>query len=816
MHSRIAFDEGWTVTTPQGYFDRILGIEPPVASVRLPHDAMRDAPRSPDAPSGGSTAFHLGGVWRYEKSFDVPAEWADSWVNLTFDGAYANAKVSVNGVLIAQRPNGYARFHVDLTPHLRFGRPNTVRVDVRTHLDSRWYSGAGLHREVGLTVAGGVHLAPDGLTVLTPEVDDEYAGVEVVTRLTNDLRHTVVVDVMTSLLAPDGVTLVTDRAPATVPAGGTVAVRRRLWIADPHRWSVDDPAQHTAVVSVASGEEVFDEASARFGVRTVRIDPFRGLRINDVPTKLRGACLHHDNGVLGGASHRSAERRRVRLLKEAGFNALRMSHHPASQALLDACDELGMLMVNEAFDMWGQEKTQFDYARDFATWWRADVDAMVAGSVNHPSVIAYSIGNEIPELARPDGRITGRALAEHVRALDSSRPVTHGMQILFLVDAEELIRDAGGLNELLGGLKDRRKDGGQGFAAGQNAAAVTPQADAAIAEICSVLDVVGYNYAEDRYAHDAAHHPQRVSFGSETFPTRIAGNWAEVLRHPAVLGDFTWTGWDYLGEAGIGRTSYTEEGATFPYGLGYPNLTASCGDHDVTGRRLPISYYREIVFGLREEPYLAVFRPEHHGHTIAAPNAWQWTDTVGSWTWPGHEGAPVQVEVYARAATVELLLDGHSLGTAAVGEERQLVARFETTYAPGELTAVAYSEGVEVGRTTLASAGRVAAVAAYAEQAEVSVGADDLAYVPVHLTDVDGVPTPGEDRAVTVRIDGPGVLAGFGTGANRTDERFDATTRTTHDGRALAVVRALAPGAITVHFSSDGLAPAEVSLTAGP
>lgn len=800
---RTSLDDGWVCTRPAGHFERITGQKPPATRVRLPHDAMRDAERSPDAPSGGSSAYHLPGVWRYLHTLHAPAGWAGRHVSLAFDGAYANAQVSVNGALVAQRPNGYARFHVEIGPHLVFGSDNEVRVDVRTTQDSRWYTGAGLYRGVVLTVADGVHLEADGVALTTPEVDDEFAAVEVVARVVNDTPAQRVVRVATTITDAAGAVGEGD-VPVTVPPRASVVVRCRVWIERPHRWSPEDPHLYGATVRVHAGGETLDELLVPFGVRVVQVDPFRGLRINGVPTKLRGACIHHDNGVLGAASHPDAEERKVERLKAAGFNAVRMSHNPASQALLDACDRLGMLVMNEAFDTWRQHKSPLDYALHFDRWWAADLEAMVAGSINHPSVILYSIGNEIPELGRPDGRVTGRALAEKVRALDPTRPVTNGLQILFLVDLDAQMEAAGGLNQFMGGLLDRTADGGQGFAAGQNVIATTGRADANIEEACSVLDVVGYNYAEARYGHDAQHFPQRVSVGSETFPTRIAHNWEQVMAHDAVLGDFTWTGLDYLGEAGIGGHAYAEDGATFPYGLGYPNLTARCGDLDLLGERLPISFYRGIVFGLREQPYLAVGRPERHGHTIPAPNAWQWSDTVSSWTWPGFEGRPIAIEAYARADEVEFFLDGSSLGRVPVGGTRALIASLETTYAPGELVAVAHRAGVEVGRVALVTAGEVATVALRPDRGQLRADGG-LAFVLAELVDAAGVRNAAADQRIEVAVEGPGELVGLGGGNWRTEERFDASWCTTYDGRALGVLRATGPGEIRVRVTGDGV-----------
>lgn len=801
---RNAFNDGWFIRPPMGPFASAFGGGEAPQSITLPHDAMRDMERAADAPSGAGSGYSPSAAWTYLKTFDVPADWLGSWVALEIDGAASRSLVYINGAKVASRPNAYARFFVEIGPHLNYGGSNEIRVEVRTHRDSRWYSGAGLYRGVRLIVAGGVHLAADGLRVSTPDVDAELATVEVAARIANETQIVRTVRMETAIVDAQGETVGCEASPVTVNPGDTMVLRQRIFVRAPQRWSVESPTLYTANVSVSEGGTELDAQAVDFGIRTLSVDPVRGLRVNGETVKLRGTCVHHDNGPLGAVSLPRAEERKMQKLKDAGFNAIRTAHNPASQALLDACDRVGMLVMNEAFDMWEHEKSEYDYARDFSEWWERDIEAMVNGSYNHPSVIMYSIGNEIIELGKPSGAVLNRRIAEHVRSCDATRPVTNGINTFLMVDTGPIIEAAGGLNLLMGGDPSNIFD----------RIAASAEVSAAMEEIASPLDVAGYNYAESRYAIDAESHPNRVVVGSETFPTTIAANWREVLRHPHVLGDFTWTGWDYLGEAGIGGAAYDEdEGVARSFAREFPYLTAYCGDIDITGFRRPASYYRELVFGFRAEPFIAVQRPERHDHTRITVNAWGWSDSVASWSWAGFEGKPIKVEVYADADEVELLLDGTSIGRAMVGTKRELTAEFETVYAPGTLVAVAYRGGTETGRTRLATA-VAPTLEVSIDRHEIATDSEDLAYLDIELRDAAGFIASNADVPVTVTVDGPGELAGFCSANPQTIERFDAHTRTTFDGRALAIVRAIGEGVITVTVEAEGYAAQQIEINA--
>ena len=605
----------------------------------------------------------------------------------------------------------------------------------------------------------------------------------------------------TMLRDVDGAEVERDSTPSTLAPGETALVRQRFYVQHPRLWSPDHPSLHTATVDLGVGEPTV----VTFGIRTVTVDPRKGLRINGEPVLLRDACLHSDNGPLGAAAIGRADERRIELLKEAGFNAIRTAHNPASPAMLDACDRLGMLVMDEAFDMWTRFKTPYDYAAEFPQWWAADLEAMVAKDRNHASVIMYSIGNEIAEVGTPHGARWARRMAEHVRALDPTRLVTNGINPFLAVidEVPAIAEESGGLNEMMAA------EGGP-FAV----VSASESAGRRTAESSAPLDVLGLNYAESRYVIDQDLFPHRVIVGSETFPSQIGRLWPMVRDAPNVIGDFTWTGWDYLGEVGIGATAYAEDPDAVP-GLEreYPYLTAWCGDLDITGWRRPVSYYREIVFGLRAEPYIAVQRPEHHGHTITMQSPWGWSDSVSSWTWPGFEGQPVVVEVYADADEVALLLDGVEVSRATVGERHPMMATLEIAYRAGELTAVAYRDGGEVGRTSIATATTPARLTATADRTDLRNDDADLAFVAVELRDDNGVLITTADRAVTVEVEGAGVLAGMCSANPKTAERFDADTWRTFDGRALAVVRPSATGEVVVTVSADGLGPVRLTLS---
>jgi beta-galactosidase len=804
---RTPFNEAWTVGAKANSFaELIAGSASPPGQVTLPHDAMIGTQRTPAGHA--ATAYFPSGNWEYKKSFEVAADETGSAVYLEFEGVYRDARVRVNDALVAHRPNGYADFTVQIDPLLRFGETNEVKVEARAHDDSRWYSGAGIYRSVWLLQGGRVHLVPGGLQVATPEIDDDVVVLAVSAEVRNQSSTLSSALLRLEVLRADGTLVTQAEAPVTTVPGDVLTARHRLIVRRPNRWGPDDPYLYTCRATLVDGDQVLDEETTTFGIRSLTVDPTRGLRINGEPVLLRGACVHHDNGLLGAATIGRADARRVELLKEAGFNAIRSAHNPLSRPMLEACDRLGVLVMDESFDMWTQPKSEHDYALRFPEWWEADVEAMVRKDVNHPSVILYCIGNEVPEAGTPMGARVGRALAEKIRSLDATRFVTEAVSGLLVGGSElfaqlaegrgkaaEVPDEETGVNTAMTQIADRL-----------NALMTAPVVARNSAQTASYLDVVGYNYMETRFAMDGELYPDRVIVGSETHPAAIDTGWAAVRRHPHVIGDFTWTGWDYLGEAGIGRTVYSEAGATLPIQsfLGdYPWRTAWCGDIDITGHRRPQSYYREIVFGLRTDPYLAVQRPEHHGAS-ASSTPWSWNDVVSSWSWPGCEGAPVTVEVYADADEVELIVNGSSRGRQPAGAAHRYRAAFEVTFEPGALEAVAWRDGVEIGRSALGSATEEVLLRTEVDRAVIAADPEDLAYVTLSLVDSGGTLHVTRDRTVQVLIEGPGLLQALGSANPSTEEGFGGTSCATFGGRALAIVRPTGIGRITLRASAEG------------
>jgi beta-galactosidase len=615
----------------------------------------------------------------------------------------------------------------------------------------------------------------------------------------------------TRVTGPDGGLAATGEVPVTIRPSSSAVARLRLVIESPSRWGPDSPSLYTAAAELTDGDAVIDDAAVTFGIRRLQLDPRHGLRVNGETVKLRGACVHHDSGILGAATFPAAEDRRVRLLKEAGFNAIRSAHNPASRALLDACDRHGMLVIDEAFDIWQSGKSGFDYSLDFRANWERDIEAMVGKDRNHPSVIMYSLGNEIIEAGTPAGAATGRDLAEKVRILDPSRFVTNGVNGILaaiddvrgqLAERRKNVNDDTGVNTMMNQI-------GELMARVATMPAVTERT----AEAFGVLDVAGMNYLQGRYELDRDLFPNRLIVGTETAPPEIDRLWRLVLDNPHVLGDFTWTGWDYLGEVGVGRVQYPAPGEPPSFEAPYPWIAAWTGDLDITGTRRPASYYREIVFGLRTAPYIAVQRPEHHGKT-AVLGQWSWPDSAASWTWPGFEGRAATVEVYSAADEVELLLNGRSAGRSPAGEAHRFRAAFDLAYQPGTLEAIAYRDGQEQSRTALATAAGLLTLTATADRGELPADGGDVAFIEIALADARGTVATGTDQLLTATVTGPGELTAFGSARPCTEEGYQAGAHTTFDGRALAVVRATGPGDLKLEVSSAEGLSATIALTA--
>lgn len=808
--TRSPFNTGWSCRRKTSIFADVQGQAETGQPIRLPHDAIIGLERRADAPSGAAGAFFPDGAVEYRTVLDVPEDWASKHVALEFEGVYRDAMVYVNGAFAAQRPNGYAAFMVSLDGYLRYGAENTIRVDARAHDDSRWYSGAGIYREAHLWVSDRVHIAEQGgIRITTPDVDSDRAVIISATRVRNSGTSTLTATVTTEILDPDGIVVAADTSRVTVTPQSEGVVRQRMYAPKPQLWSVDNPELYSARTRLDGVGEDPETRTTPFGIRTLQLDPENGLRINGETVKLRGACIHHDNGILGAATFADAEERRVRLLKEAGFNAIRSGHNPMSTAMLDACDRLGMVVMDETFDMWTESKSPFDYALAFPEWWERDVESVIATSFNHPSVILYSIGNEIPETGNPIGSQWGRKIAEKIRELDDTRFITNGINgfVSALSEMGVMIAEAtaqaeqdeadGGVNAMMGNTDDF-----------MDQVMVSPLVTEATAESFALLDVVGLNYGDVRYEMEAREHPNRIVVGTETFPSRIDANWKLVTDNAHVIGDFTWSGWDYLGEVGVGRVRY--EGESEAFDGEFPWLTSWSADLDITGARRPMSFYRETVFGLRTTPYIAVRRPANYGRSFTL-GQWSWTDAVSSWSWNIAHGSPMTLEVYSDADEIELQVNDRTVARNPVGRRRAFVADFELPYEKGKLTAIALTGGTEISRTDLHSASDEIMLDVRLDKSVLELRDGALVFAEIELRDSDGNLVNDADQPVTVKVSGAGSLAALGSGRPATTERFDQDTHGTYDGRALAIIRPDAPGTVEITVSSAGLSVVRVT-----
>ena len=696
--TKMLFDSGWQFTRNGKTID-----------VDLPHDW--DIYEAPDPATG---ATREGGGWypagkgEYRKKFKTPQ--ADV-VMLHFEGVYQKAEVFVNGQKAGQHAYGYTPFTVDVTPYLfKDKRDNEVLVKVNNseQPNCRWYSGSGIYRHVWLITKKQRYIDEWSVRVTTPDI------------------HTVNI-----------------KAEVVMENGTRKPIEKTIHVDNPHLWSPDDPYLYHTTIG-AEGDVV----PVTYGIRTIEYTAEKGFVLNGKPLKINGACVHHDDGVLGAMAFDAAEIRKVRLMKKAGFNLIRTSHNPTTRAFLDACDSLGMLVIGEAFDGWRTAKNPYDYSTLIDSCYQEDIHAMVKRDRNHPSIICWSIGNEVIE--RKDIRVvhTAKLLKQAILEEDDTRPVT---EALCAWDSDWEIYD--------------------------------PHFD--------VLDIGGYNYMIHKHASDHQRNPKRVMWQTESFPRDAFKNWKLVQEYPYIIGDIVWTGLDYLGESGIGRNYYEGERAGEHWiDGGIPEWHgAYCGDVDITGYRKPISIYRKMLW---QEAYngkfpsvlsIAVKEPDGYRGKIHQ-TSWSVWPTWESWTWPGWEGKPIDVEVYTKAPEVKLYLNEQLIGTKAVSEDTEYKAVFTVPYEPGILRAQASGRG-----TLLCTAGEPARMLLTPDRRVITADGQDLSFIYVLVVDKYGNVCPDAAIPCEAIVKGHGSLLAFASADLKDREPYTSAKVTTWHGRALLVVR---------------------------
>ena len=751
--------------------------------VTLPHDAMIHGERKADALSGSAQAYFPGGEYVYEKRFERPD---GEKVIFQFEGVYQNARVFINEQEAGGAAYGYIPFFIDATPYL-VDVENVIRVECENlnQPDSRWYTGAGIYRPVWLWTGNGNMILPEAVRISTESI--EPAVISVQTECAEEVRVSILLD------------------------GKAVAFGKgndlKLSIPEARLWSAETPVLYTCHVESES-----DSCEIPFGIRKITRDR-EGLKVNGKMVKLRGGCVHHDSGILGAATYDEMEWRRVRLLKEAGFNAIRSAHNPASRAMLEACDALGMYVMDEGWDMWYNHKNRNDYASHWKACWESDLRAMVRRDYNHPSVILYSIGNEVSEPAKQEGIDATRRMVELLHGLDQNRLVTAGFNLMIISSASKgkgvYKEDGSGRDD----SNDKKMSGMNStmfnlitniVGTGMNKAANSSKADAATSPSLDLLDVSGYNYASGRYAKEGRLHPDRLVVGSETFPRDIAKNWRMVEEYPWLCGDYMWTAWDYLGEVGLGTWAYTSDGKVF--NKPYPWLLADTGTMDILGHPNGEMFLAQAVWHIGSAVQMAV-RPVNHPGVRPAKAVWRGTNAIPSWSWHGCEGNPAFVEVYADAASVILTLEGKQIGRAKI---RDCKATFKTKYQPGTLSAAAFdAEGNEIGKAVLVSAnGTIRPVIMCPE----NVQCGEIFCADISMLGGNGIIESNADEMLNVTVAG-GELLAFGSANPRTEERYDSGKYTTYYGRSMAVIRAGENGKLSISVSGkSGTAEKEITI----
>ena len=785
-----------------GWTCRHLGDTAPGKPVTLPHDAMLAEPRTALSAGGTNTGWYEGYDYEYRRTLTVPEnELADTHI-LEFEGVYHNAEVWLNGQKAAFRPYGYTNFYVDCAPYLHAGE-NELRVIARNadQPNSRWYSGAGIYRPVQLWTARGAHIALNGVKICTLSLDPA------------------VVEVRVKTTAPGTVRLTVDDLPAMQQESDGEAVFT-LTLDNARLWTPETPNLYTCRVNFAD-----DVVTETFGVRKVEWGT-DGFLLNGKRYIIQGACIHHDNGLLGAVCDPDAVARKVRLLKENGYNAIRSAHNPCSKALLAECDRQGMLVMDEYIDHWYIHKTEHDYVDYFNEWWRQDLTDMVEKDYNHPCVVLYSTGNEVSETAQKRGIALTKEMTDFLHELDDSRPVTCGVNIFFnflssigfgVYSDEKAKKEA----ERAEKVKQRGEKAAKKKAVGSQffnnlagllgdefmkRGATLHGCDVKTRDAFANMDIAGYNYGIYRYKHDLKKYPQRLILGSETF-CNDAYKFRELAKQePRLVGDFVWTGMDYLGEVMVGSWEYADYAETFDGGPGW--VSAGSGRIDLTGKPLGEALYTRVALEADNGPYIAVC-PVNHTGDRHSPSAWKMTNAMPSWSWTGCEERKANVEVYARAARVELVLNGHTVGSKTL--KNDCLARFSIPYESGTLEAVSYDAADhEMGRCKLQSAGGTTRLTLDAEEPTVKPG--HLCYVRLRYTDENGITKPLARGNIQVQVRG-GTLVGLGSACPFNKHSYLDSETDTYYGEALAIVRMGDGDAMTI-AASDGEYSAELTVPA--
>ena len=749
--------------------------------VDLPHDFNVEEAPVPTAPAHAATGYYAGSAATYVKELDIGPEYEGRTVMLEFDGVYMNAVVSMNGQAVCRHNYGYTPFVVDITDYIRPGKTNRLQVfvDNTPQPNSRWYSGAGIYRHVDLLVSDDVRIAPWGIYAHTDHIVNGDVFVMVETTVANDTAKDVKVQLVSSIEDEEGNTVGSNPGLVYVPAMSTANARVMVRIPEAKLWDIDSPYLYIVKTEIKCGEKT-DSWQDWFGVRTISVDTVNGFMLNGRTVKLKGGCIHHDNGLLGAESYYDSEYRKLKIQKDGGFNAMRTAHNPPSRDMLLAADRLGILVLDEAFDCWFNSKSVNDYGRYFEADWEKDIEAFMLRDRNHPCVFMWSTGNEIVERGgMSKGYALAAKLADKMRSVDPTRPVLNALCSLW----------SGLEDDVMAKMQEELRKVGAGYIENSN----TPYIDNIWAEyteyFCAPLDVVGYNYIDKRYAMDGERYPGRVICGTESFGNDFDNVWAHTMAHPYVIGDFTWTSYDYIGEAGIGKSTFHDPNGDIPEApshiSAYPWRLGNDADYDICGNEKAQLWFRRVVWG-EKDTYIGVQDPVHFGK-VESISRWGFEDVTDSWTWPGYENRRIKVTVYSNADMVQLMVNGASAGRK---KPERFRAVFELNYEPGVIEAVSYNNDLdEISRCRIETAGTPAKLAIIPERTTAPADGHSLIFANIEVQDAEGRRVPGVSDVISVEIDGPATLAAFGGADPITEENYSLNIGKTFRGRAQAILR---------------------------
>jgi beta-galactosidase len=754
--------------------------------VDLPHDwsiegnTPGSVPFDKSMPAGRSAGYLHGGTGWYRNEFVLSPADAGNGVELTFDGVQQESDVWINGRYLGFQPHGYIGFTYGLTKHIgKPGERNVIAVRaVNPEMNSRWYAGSGIYRNVSLRMHGLVYVPAYGLRVDTVRLDEQRAVLEIRVEVRNTQETPQQVALVLNLSGPDGNTKSFQLADLNLAPESDEQVSEQVTVASPRLWSPNSPDLYDVEIQIKQSGGVLDAYRKAIGIRTISLSAESGLLLNGEPIKLKGGCMHHDNGLLGAAAFADAEYRRVAIMRRNGFNAVRTSHNPPSTAFLDACDRLGMMVMDEFTDMWEMPKKPNGYSRYFARHWKKDLGAMIARDYNHPSVVIWSIGNEIPERIMPSGLEIGREMASAIRELDSSRPITNAIQSFSDYDDKRLTWDAS-------------------------------------APAFAFLDLAGYNYTWSKYEGDHVKFPARVMVETESNPDLAYETWRQVEEHSYVVGDFVWTGMDHIGESGIGDNRYIGMDESPPDRITiarpWPTWVNWCGDIDITGNKKPQSYYRDVVWG-ESKVEIAVHAPVPEG-MWEITSYYGWPEELPSWNWSGSEGKALLVKVYSRAERVRLELNGRVIGEQSIDPKVGITASFRVPYQAGVLRAMALASDEAVATCVLKTSGAAAMIVLLPERTRGDADRERLIYIPIEIRDAVGSLVPDAGHSLQLALTGPVELMALGSANPDLAPPLKDLRAKAFRGRALAILRSTGKsGRVRLSVTSPGLVSSEIVL----